>query len=160
MSKNASINIEFKFQHDFKTELRQKFAKLSWIFSRVSAWSLDGTFVLQKCPNYKMCSSQIDSTPTYISNAWAKLAQIFAGSPFRHSFQDHRGDFWISSLKLRYLTKTRAFLDVFFSLLGLKLACLAPISQLLGKNSKIVSVPQALPWWVSRQKISLFDAGV
>ena len=31
--------------------------------------------------------------PPYSPNAWAKLAQIFGGSPFRHSFQDHRGDF-------------------------------------------------------------------
>ena len=52
---------------------------------------------LQKCPNYKMCRSQIDSTPPYSPNALAKLAQIFGGSPFRHSFQDHRGEFWISS---------------------------------------------------------------
>ena len=42
-----SINIEFKFLHDFKTERRQKLAKLNQSFSRVLAPSLDGTFVLK-----------------------------------------------------------------------------------------------------------------
>ena len=58
--------------------------------------------LIQKCPNYKMCSSQIDSTPTYSPNAWAKLAHFLAGYLSGGYFQDHRGDFPISRQKLRY----------------------------------------------------------
>ena len=64
------------------------------------SFGIDGTHPKQISASYyrsaritRCAAAKIDSTRPYSLNAWAKLAQIFGGSPFRHSFQDHRGDF-------------------------------------------------------------------